>query len=78
MQSVPIQHAKLDLSRLVDAALAGEEIVITKSGKSAVRLVPVKLTRPVRQPGALLGRINIADDFGAPLPDDLLRAFDDR
>jgi prevent-host-death family protein len=71
-----IHKAKTNLARLVDAALSGEDIVITKRGKAAVRLVPVEPIRPVRQPGVLRGRIKIADDFDAPLPEELQNAFE--
>jgi prevent-host-death family protein len=76
MQSANIHEAKTNLSRLVDAALSGEDIVISKRGKAAVRLVPVESAKPVRQAGVLRGRIKIADDFDAPLPDELQSAFE--
>jgi antitoxin (DNA-binding transcriptional repressor) of toxin-antitoxin stability system len=41
-----------------------------------VRLVPVESAKLARQPGVLRGRIRIADDFDAPLPEDLQRAFE--
>jgi prevent-host-death family protein len=74
MKTVNLHAAKTQLSRLVDEAAAGEEVVIAKAGKPMVRLVPV---RPHRRTGFgdLKGRIRIAADFDAPLPDDLLQAF---
>lgn len=41
MQQVNVHAAKTNLSKLIDAALAGEEIVIAKGNKPAVRLVPI-------------------------------------
>jgi prevent-host-death family protein len=76
MQTANIHEAKTNLSQLVDSALSGEDIVISKRGKATVRLVPVEVIKPVRQRGVLRGRIEISDDFDAPLPDDLQRAFE--
>lgn len=75
MQNANIHDAKANLSQLVDAAMSGEEVVISKGGKPAVRLVPVK---PVLRFGILRGQIRISDDFDAPLPDDILAAFEGR
>ncbi|WP_175830749.1 type II toxin-antitoxin system Phd/YefM family antitoxin [Burkholderia cenocepacia] len=73
MQVATVSEATLDLQRLLDAAIAGERVVITQAGKQAVRLVPL---RPIHPYGAMEGEIWIADDFDAPLPDDLLDAFE--
>jgi prevent-host-death family protein len=75
MATVNLHKAKTHLSRLVDEAAAGHEVVIAKSGKPMVRLVPV--TAQARRTGfaTLRGRIRIREDFDAPLPDGLLRAF---
>ncbi|AOI72212.1 type II toxin-antitoxin system Phd/YefM family antitoxin [Burkholderia ubonensis] len=73
MQNANLHDAALDLSRLVDTAIAGEDVVISQDGKPSVRLVPLK---PIHQYGLLKGQIGIADDFDAPLPDDLLDAFE--
>ncbi|MFP4896861.1 type II toxin-antitoxin system Phd/YefM family antitoxin [Paraburkholderia sp. EG304] len=78
MQNANIHDAKTNLSRLVDAAISGEEIVISKRGKPAVRLVPVDPVKPLRRFGVMRDKIRIADDFDAPLPDDLLDAFEGR
>ncbi|MGU7771362.1 type II toxin-antitoxin system Phd/YefM family antitoxin [Burkholderia sp. MR1-5-21] len=79
MQNASLNEAALDLSRLVDAAMGGEEVLISIHGKPAVRLVPVepvKRVKPVRRFGALKGQVWIADDFDAPLPDHVLDAFE--
>ncbi|HWF85751.1 MAG TPA: type II toxin-antitoxin system Phd/YefM family antitoxin [Vicinamibacterales bacterium] len=75
MKTVNLHAAKTHLSRLVDEAVAGKEVVIAKAGKPMVRLVPVAPKRRRTGFGEMKGRIWIADDFDAPLPDDLLRAF---
>jgi prevent-host-death family protein len=71
MQTLNIHHAKTHLSRLVEQALAGEDIVIAKAGKPLVRLVPLQKTQASKNKRTL-GTwqdkgIWIADDFDAPL-----------
>ena len=73
---VNIYEAKTNFSRLVDLAAAGEEIVIAKAGKPVARIAPLSKGGVARKPGCLEGRFTVADDFDAPLPDDLLDAFE--
>jgi len=76
--SVNIHEAKSNLSRLVDQAASGNEVVIAKAGKPVAKLVPLVRPRPQRKPGFLKGKLRIPDDFDAPLPDEVLRAFEGR
>lgn len=76
MQTVNLHAAKTHLSRLVDRAAAGEEIVIAKSGKPVAKLVPLDRLRARRVLGSLQGRLRVPDDFDAPLPEGVLRAFE--
>ncbi len=76
MQLVNIYEAKTQLSRLVDRAAAGEEIVIARAGRPMARLVPLVALPPRRQLGILGGTLNIPDDFDAPLPADVQAAFE--
>jgi prevent-host-death family protein len=76
MRTVNIHAAKTQLSRLVDAAAAGEEIIIAKSGKPLARLGPLSGPRRKRTLGALSGRLHVPEDFDADLPDDVLDAFE--
>jgi prevent-host-death family protein len=71
---VNIHEAKTHLSRLLQRVAAGEEVTIARSGVPVARLVAVepKAKRPL---GFARGEIWIADDFDAPLPDDMLAAF---
>jgi prevent-host-death family protein len=78
MQKVNIHEAKTQFSRLVDAAANGEEIIIAKAGMPTARLVPLERVKTRRRFGALKGKIRISDDFDAPLPDDLIAAFEGR
>jgi len=69
-----LYDAKTRLSALVEEAAAGAEIIIAKAGKPRAKLVAIRpATR--RQPGRAKGRIWIAADFDAPLPDAVLDAF---
>ncbi len=70
-----LYEAKTGLSRLVDRAAAGEVIVIAKAGKPLAKLVPVSANALPRVPGGWEGRVEIADDFDEPLPDEIQRGF---
>ncbi|MBR7800904.1 type II toxin-antitoxin system Phd/YefM family antitoxin [Undibacterium fentianense] len=76
MQIINIHDAKTQFSKLVEAVSQGDEIVIARAGTPAARLVPIATTKTVRQPGALKGKLQIADDFDAPLPSELQSAFE--
>lgn len=72
---VNVHEAKTHLSRLLDRAARGEEIIIAKAGRPVAKLVGI--ARPVRRRelGLARGKIVIHDDFDAPLPEDLRRAL---
>ncbi len=76
MTTVNIHQAKTQFSKYVELASQGEEIIIAKAGKPTARLVPIRTPKPHRQPGSLKGKIQIAADFDAPLPETLLRDFE--
>jgi len=78
MQTVNIRAAKARLSHLVDQAAAGAEIVIARAGKPAARLVPLTPAREQRKLGMLAGKLSVPDDFDAPLPPEVVGAFDGR
>jgi prevent-host-death family protein len=71
---VNLYDAKTQLSRLIDRAMSGEEVLIGRSGKPLVRLVPVEDALP-REPGLLKGLV-IPDAFFDPLPDDELAEWE--
>lgn len=78
MKQVNIHQAKTELSKLVERVEAGEEIVIARAGKPAAKLVPLTRSRGHRRLGMLDGKFQIPDDFNAPLPDSVIRAFEGR
>jgi prevent-host-death family protein len=74
---VNIYEAKTRLSELVDQASRGKTVIIAKAGTPLAKLVPLS-SGPKRKLvfGLMKGKISIADDFDAPLPDDVLAAFE--
>jgi prevent-host-death family protein len=76
-ETVNLYDAKTNLSKLVDRAAAGEEIVIAKAGKPKAKLVPYRPSRKKRRFGQnLLGITYIADDFDGPLPPEIQKYFE--
>lgn len=72
---VPLAEAKNNLSKLVDDAAAGQIITIAKHGRALARLVPIDKHCGQRI-GAMKGKLVLPEDFDAPLPDDMLDAFE--
>jgi prevent-host-death family protein len=77
-ETVSLYQAKTHLSRLVDRAAEGEEIVISKSGRPRARLVPLEDTRALRVPGKGKGKWHVSKDFDDPLPKAVIRDFEGR
>jgi len=71
---VNVHEAKTHLSKLLEKAHAGHEIILAKAGMPYARLMPLAQPRPKRQPGRLGGRID--DAFFEPLSDDELNAWE--
>lgn len=79
MTTVTVHHAKTHLSKLIAAAERGEEVVIARGDKPAVRIVPfAPVARPERRPGRLKGLVALDDRFFEPLPEDELRRWEGR
>lgn len=74
MRIVNIYEAKTHFSKLVDAVIHGNEILIAMAGKPVAKLGPIK--KSVRRFGVLKGKIRIAKDFDAPLSDEFLADFE--
>ena len=70
-----IHEAKSQLSKLIESALAGEEIVIAKAGKPLVKLIPYQEDKQPRTPGGWEGKVIMSDDFDDELPTEILRGF---
>ena len=74
MQMTNIHAAKSQLSKLVERAEAGEEIIIARSGKPVAKLVAYRPSKAPRKGGQWRGKVRIADDFDE-LPSDIAAAF---
>ena len=76
MKQVNIYEAKTQLSKLVDEAARGEDIIIARAGKPVARSTRVSLEEGRRKLGVLDGHFKIPDDFNRPLPEEILSAFE--
>jgi len=76
MTQVNVHEAKTHLSRLLARVSAGEEIIISKSGKPVARLIPWDQKKKKRKPGLDKGLFRIPDDFDGPLPPEVLATFE--
>jgi prevent-host-death family protein len=74
MEIANIHEAKSQLSRLIERAMKGEDVIIAKAGQPMVRLVPIRADASPRRGGQWKGRVRIAEDFDT-LPDDIAAAF---
>jgi len=76
MPTYTVHDAKTNLSKLIELAEAGEEVVIARRDTPAVRLVPVVAVKPKRQFGAYKGEATVTDAFFDPLPEVELTAWE--
>jgi len=74
MHITNISEAKAHLSALIEKVISGQEIIIGKAGKPVAKLVRYERSQESRKPGALRGKIRIAEDFDE-MPDDIAEAF---
>ncbi len=77
MKQVNVHDAKTRLSELLSRVAGGEEITIAKAGRPVARLVPVHREMKTRIPGTAKGKVVIKKDFDEPLPDELIREFEE-
>ena len=76
MPTYTVHDAKTNLSKLIEQAEAGEEVIIARRDQPAVRLVPVGRKAPRRKFGAYKGMAGVTDAFFEPLPEDELAAWE--
>jgi prevent-host-death family protein len=76
MEIVNVHAAKTHLSRLIEKACAGEEVVIARNSEPVVRLVPVNRVEPRREFGVLRGTFVVPDEFFESLPAEELDAWE--
>ena len=75
---INIHQAKTHLSRIVDEAAAGREVIIAKAGRQMARLVPIDAKPRPKRLGGLKGRVKVPDSFNAPLDAAVIAAFEGR
>ncbi|MGB3641738.1 MAG: type II toxin-antitoxin system Phd/YefM family antitoxin [Rivularia sp. (in: cyanobacteria)] len=63
-----IHEAKTNLSKLIEAVLAGEDVIIAEAGKPVIRMIPYQENREPRTPGGWEGKVTMSDDFDDELP----------
>jgi prevent-host-death family protein len=73
---VTIHQAKTNLSKLLQKAARGEEIVISRGSKPVAKLVPIGEVKGKRQPGSLKGTLMVGSEFFEPLPADELSGWE--
>lgn len=73
---VNIHEAKTRLSQLIKQVNEGQEIIIARAGKPVARLVAYTPKPDHRVPGSAKDRLTIAEDFNEPLPENVLREFE--
>ncbi len=78
MEPINIYEAKTRLSQLVDRALDGDDVIVGRHGKPLVRITRLDAAPRAVTFGLLKGAIRIADDFDAPLADDIVAPFEGR
>ena len=76
MDPINIHSAKTQLSKLIEAAERGEEIIIARAGKPVAKLVALENQRPPRKAGSMKGLFEVPESFFDPLPEDILDAFE--
>ncbi|MBA3478888.1 MAG: type II toxin-antitoxin system Phd/YefM family antitoxin [Lautropia sp.] len=75
METVNIYEAKTRLSQLVDKAASGEDVVVCRNGKPLVRITRLEVPKRRIRFGVLKGKVKVAPDFDAPLPEEVLALF---
>jgi prevent-host-death family protein len=76
METVTIHKAKTELSKLIEKACRGEEIVIARGKTPVVRLVAIGDKKGQRKPGALRGKLKVGPEFFEPLPPEELEGWE--
>lgn len=70
-----ISEAKTHLSRLIEKALNGEEVIISRSNKPCVKITPYIKEESARTGGQWKGLVRMSEDFEDPLPASIADAF---
>lgn len=69
MYQIDLEKAKAQIESLIQTALAGEEVVITRNEQPILKLISISPVKSRRQSGSARGLITMSDDFNEPLED---------
>jgi prevent-host-death family protein len=75
---INIYEAKSQLSKLVDQAAGGDDVIIARHGRPVARLTRLSEGKSPVRFGVLKGKVRVSDDFDSPLPDEIIAAFEGR
>jgi prevent-host-death family protein len=75
-QTCNVQEASANLPSLLQAVASGTDVIISEKGKPMARLSRIEESPPKIRFGILKGKIKVADDFDAPLPERILSEFE--
>jgi antitoxin (DNA-binding transcriptional repressor) of toxin-antitoxin stability system len=76
MLNVTVDEIQRDPLKYLRQVEAGETLVIVRSDKPIAELRPIAISKQLRPFGLCAGEFTVPDDFDAPLPEDLLNAFE--
>ncbi len=76
MTTVKIHYAKTHLSRLIEKACGGEEVIISRGDEPLVHLQPLREKKGHRKPGSMKGKLKVGPEFFEPLPEAELKAWE--
>lgn len=76
MEIVNVYDAKTRLSKLIDEAAGGNDVIIARNGRPVARLTRIVAEKQPIRFGVLKGKVHISDDFDAPLPPDVIAGFE--
>lgn len=74
--TIDIHEVQENVAALLERVIQGEEVIISRDGAPVVRWMPVAIKPEGRIPGSAKGKVSLAPDFEAPLPEDILQAFE--
>jgi antitoxin (DNA-binding transcriptional repressor) of toxin-antitoxin stability system len=79
MSIVSLQELQSDPEALLDRVEAGEHLVVVRGGHPVAELCPIPVSQPGPRPfGLCKGAFTVPDDFDVPLPEKILREFEER
>lgn len=75
-QTYDVQEASTNLPQLLKDVVSGTDVIIAKAGKPMALISRIEAVKPKIHFGIMKGKAKVSEDFDAPLPDDILSAFE--